>query len=128
MSVEAKQALAGVTLPSGASRLARNILIATGLIALGVVGYVLRRMKKPHAPETSGVLSVPAQITPFSVVAFLRRIQREHAGKLDEGAHAALGAQIQQIESVFFSGSAVGAGAQDLESVAREWGQRAGAL
>jgi len=124
VSLDAKAALAGVRLHSGASSVARNVAIGAALLALAVVGAILFR-KRPQRTEVAGSLTVPAQITPFSVVAFLRRIQKEYAARLDEASRAALGKEIQQIESAYFSGAQPAAGAPDLEAVARKWLQTA---
>jgi len=126
VAVDAKQALAGVPLRSTGSSIVRNILIAAGVLALGVGLYVFRRAKREHHPQTADGLAVPTQITPFSVVAFLRRIQRERAAKLDEGARQSLQKQIREIESAFFSNGAPANGSPDLESIARKWVQAVG--
>ena len=68
-------------------------------------------------------LALPPQITPFSVVAFLRRIQQEFAAKLDETSRQSLQAQIREIENAFFSGGNVPSNAPNLEAVARKWHQ-----
>ncbi len=125
VSVDAKQAGAGVVLRSGGSTLARNVGIALGAIVVLVGLYMLAR-RKPQQAEATGGLAVPAQITPFSVVAFLRRIQRDHTAKLDEGKRQSLQAQIGEIESAFFSGGESSAASPDLEAVARKWLQAVG--
>ena len=125
VALDAKQALAGVPLRSTGSSIVRNILIAAGVLALGLGLYVFRRVKRQHQPQTADGLAVPTQITPFSVVAFLRRIQRERATKLDEGARQSLQAQIREIESAFFTNRAPANGQPDLESIARKWVQAA---
>jgi len=125
VAVDAKQALAGVALRSGGSSAARTAAVVLGLAGLAVGAFVFLR-KRPQKTETPGGLTVPEQITPFSVVAFLRRIQREYAAKLDEGSRAALGTQIREIESAFFSGATTASHAPDLEAVARKWMQSVG--
>jgi hypothetical protein len=125
VTLDAKQAAAGVPLQSRASSAIRNAGIVLALVALGVVVYLLRRAKgrKAHAPAAG--LALPAHITPFSVVAFLRRLQRETNGKLDESARQSLKTQIEEIEAAFFRGQPAPASAPDLESVARKWLQAA---
>ena len=125
VTLDATTALAGVRLRSGASATARNALIAIGLIALAAVAVVVLR-KRPRQAQATGGLTVPAQLTPFSVVAFLRRIQRDHAGRMDETSRAALGQEIRQIESAYFSNATTANGAPNLEAIARKWLQTAG--
>jgi hypothetical protein len=125
VSVDAKQAAAGVVLRSGGSTLARNVGLGVGVLAVAFGLFALARRKPAQVTVPDG-LALPAQLTPFSVVAFLRRIQREHAAKLDEGKRRSLTAQIRELESAFFSGGNAAAGAPDLESVARKWMQAVG--
>jgi len=125
VALDAKQALAGVTLRNGASSAARNIGLAAGAIVLAAIAFVFFR-KRPQHTKIVGGLAVPDQITPFSVVAFLRRIQREHAARLDEGSRTALGTQIREIESAFFSGATPAGHGPDLEAVTRKWMQAVG--
>jgi hypothetical protein len=120
VSVDAKQAAAGVLLRSGGSSLARNVGVAVGVIGVAVGLFMVMR-RRPQQAQVAGGLAVPAQITPFSVVAFLQRIQREYAAKLDEGKRQSLQAQIREIESAFFSGGNSSAASPDLEAVARKW-------
>ncbi|MBK8002231.1 MAG: hypothetical protein IPK15_26965 [Verrucomicrobia bacterium] len=68
-------------------------------------------------------LSLPAELTPFSVVAFLHRIQRDHAPRFDETTRQKLQTQIREIEAAFFSGSRAASNAPNLESIARQWQQ-----
>lgn len=122
VAIDAKQALAGVNLSSTGSSVARNVAVSAGLVALALAAFFFFR-KRPQETRRESALSVPAQITPFSVVAFLRRIQREHGGRLDEQSRSALGTQIHEIESAFFSGAQTAAGGPDLETIARKWMQ-----
>lgn len=126
VTIDAKQALAGVPLRSAVSTGLRNGVIAAVLLALAFGIYLLKRMTGQRDVSTDSGLSVPGEITPFSVVAFLRRIQREHAPKLDESSRQKLQTQIHEIESAFFSGSKKSADGPDLESIARQWLQVVG--
>ena len=127
VAIDAKQALAGVPLRSAVSTGLRNGVIAAGLLALAFGIYGFRRMAGRRTSPTEHGLRVPAEITPFSVIAFLQRIQREHAPRLDEGSRQKLQAQIREIESAFFSGSKASSGhGPDLESIARQWLQVVG--
>jgi hypothetical protein len=125
VSVDAKQAAAGVALRRSGSSLARNVGLALGAIAV-VIGLLVFARRRPRQRDIAAGLSVPEQITPFSVVAFLRRIQREYASRLDESARGALKSQIQEIESAFFRGPTPPASSPDLEAIARKWVQAVG--
>lgn len=125
VTLDAKQAAAGVALKSRASTALRTAGIVLLLVVAGAAAYLVRRNKgRPsHAGEAG--LALPAQINPFTVVAFLRRLQRETNGRLDGEARQALQKQIEEIETSFFRGQPATSGTPDLESVARKWLQAA---
>jgi len=126
VTIDARQAMAGIPLRSAVSTGLRNGVIGVVLLGLALGIYLLRRMAGQHAIPVGTGLSVPAEITPFSVVAFLQRIQREYAPRLDESSRQKLQAQIREIESAFFSGSPAPGHGPDLESIARQWVQVVG--
>ncbi len=124
--VDPKKAAAGVLLVHRASRGLQIGAAAAGVMALAALGFVWSRRRKTPVGANASVLEIPAQLTPFSVIAFLRRIQKERAARLDDAARTALQAQIRELETSFFSvGSRPGAGS-NLESVARKWHEVAG--
>jgi hypothetical protein len=120
VTVDARQALAGVPLSGRVSSTLRNVLVALAVLAVGFGIYGFVRLRHRRQPQATEALTIPAQITPFSVVAFLQRIEREHALNLNTTAREGLKSQIREIESAFFS-HAPSNGAPDLEAVARKW-------
>jgi hypothetical protein len=66
-------------------------------------------------------LALPAQLTPFSVVAFLRRVQHDFGLKLDDSARQALQTQIAEMEATNFCNPPTPTSMQALESIARKW-------
>ncbi|MEI7912769.1 MAG: hypothetical protein WCK77_24340 [Verrucomicrobiota bacterium] len=119
VTVDAKQAAAGVRLTSQVSKRLRNSLLLALLAAAvaGLVVFLRRSAAKAHAPVAA--LAVPAQLTPFTAVAFLRRIQHLHATRLDATQLSALATQIADLEAGFFSGAQ--APALDLAAVTGKW-------
>jgi hypothetical protein len=119
VTVDAKQAAAGVLLSNQVSNGLRNtatlVLLAAAL--LGLVLILRRRKAKAHAPAEA--LAIPAQLTPFSAVAFLRRIQQHHASRLGASERSALDAQIAELENAYFSTSLTPE--PDLTAVTRKW-------
>jgi hypothetical protein len=122
----AQQAAAGVPLRGAVSSVLRNGLIALVALAIAIGGWFLWRSQNRRPQVAASGLALPTQITPFSVVAFLRRIQREAGARLDESTHQSLNAQITEIETAFFRGAPEPAGAPDLEAIARKWLNAAG--
>ena len=119
VTVDANQAAAGVKLVSHVGNGFRNagILGLLGAALLGLILYLRRKVAKAHTPAEA--LVVPAQLTPFTAVAFLRRIQHEHAARLGTSDSSALNAQIAELEAGFFSGGQ--APSLDLAAVTRKW-------
>lgn len=126
VAVDAKQAMAGVLLRSSVGTGLRNGAIAAGIAIVVLSVYWGRRLTRRMKPQEAEGLALPAQITPFTVVAFLRRIQKESSARLDESSRSALLRQIQEIEAAFFSSATASASSTDLESIARKWRQAAG--
>jgi hypothetical protein len=125
VALDAAKVSAGVRLKNRGSTGLRVGVITAVALGLGVVGLVWSRRKRSTVTAGEAVLALPALITPFSVVAFLRRIQKDCAAKLDDVARQSLQAQIREIEAAFFSGGTQPAQTPDLEAVARKWHQAA---
>jgi thiol-disulfide isomerase/thioredoxin len=125
VALDTKQAAAGVPLKSRASSALRNAALALIVVVLGVAAYLLRRAKGRQAQAAVAPFALPTPITPFSAVAFLRRVQREAGARLDESARRALATQIEEIEAAFFRGTPAPANAPDLPAIARNWLQAA---
>ena len=60
-------------------------------------------------------------MTPFSVVAFLRRIERDRGTSLDAAGRVALGEEIARIEAGHFQRGAGEVAVTELETTARKW-------
>ena len=125
IKLDAKQAAAGIPLRTATSRVLQIVVMALVLVLVAAGGFLLLRKRGPQTSSAQEALTLPAQITPFSVVAFLRRIQHESRAKLDEPACQSLKQQIEEIEAAFFRGTPASASAPDLEGIARKWLQAA---
>lgn len=123
IKLDAKQAASGVALKSATSSALRTAMFALLLVVAGLSAFFMLRKRGSQSSVAEAELALPAQITPFSVVAFLRRIQRDCAAKLDEPARQSLSLQIQEIEGAFFRGAPASATAPDLQAVAQKWWQ-----
>lgn len=121
VALSEKEALAGVALRSGVRGGLRWLLVVTVLAALAAGGWLFARTRKARATAPVEQLALPTQLTPFSVVAFLRRLQREFAARLDDASRRALQSQIREIETACFSTVAPAGGGPDLEAIARKW-------
>lgn len=102
VTVDATQAAAGVKLGGQAGGwLGKTIL---GLLVVAAIGAILAFFKKRQlqTAEVAGELSAPADPTPFSTVAFLRRIAAGHGESLSESEKVELRDQISEIETRYF--------------------------
>jgi hypothetical protein len=119
VTVDATQAAAGVMLSSQVSNGLRNatLLGLLGAALAGLIMFLRRKTAKAHAQVEA--LTIPAPLTPFSTVAFLRRIQHEHASRLGTAERSALDSQIGELEAGYFSGGLTPE--LDLAAVAGKW-------
>jgi hypothetical protein len=119
VTVDPAKAAAGVKLSSQGGNTRRyGVLLAAAVLAIAAFVWIIRRLK-PAAAETARELAAPADPTPFSTVAFLHRIRREHSARLSAHDLDALNAQIDEIQSACFSGSQVPV--LDLPSITSKW-------
>lgn len=109
----------GVKLTSKVGNFPRNAALL-GLLAavIAVLVWFIRR-KKAVIQDLKKELAAPADPTPFSTVAFLRRIRTDHAPQLSESDRAALTSQIDEIEAGYFSESKPPS--MDLPAVVTKW-------
>jgi len=124
VTVTAQQAATGVKLVSQVSNGLRNVtlLVLLGAAIVGLVIFLRRKAAKAHVPAAA--LTLPDHLTPFTAVAFLRRIQQHHATRLGESERAALTKQISELEAGYFrDGQTPGL---DLTAIAGKWLRAAG--
>jgi len=124
VTVTAQQAADGVKLVSQVSNGLRNVsvIVLLGALIAGLVMFLRRKAAKAHVP--AAVLTVPDQLTPFTAVAFLRRIQQHHATRLGESDRAALTKQIAELEAGYFRDGQTPS--LDLAAVTGKWLRAAG--
>jgi hypothetical protein len=117
--VEAAKASTGITLTSQVGNTPRNVVVLALLVLLIAIGVWLTRRRKTTRSIATQDLTIPTDPTPFSTVAFLRRIRTNHAPQLSDTDKAALTAQIDEIEASYFSGAK--APSLDLPAIIGKW-------
>jgi len=120
VNVDAAQAATGVKLTGHFGNGLRDTVIgALILAAIAALVVFFSRGKKSVKTEGPNSLTVPADPTPFTTVAFLRRIRSSHEQALSDSDKAALNTQISEIESGYFSRES--SASMDFPSVIRKW-------
>ena len=119
ITVDAAKAATGLKLAGKAGNSPRNvILVALAGLLVAAVAWFSRRAKKGRQVATDD-LTAPSDPTPFSTLAFLRRIRTDHAQQLSGQDMAALNAQIGEIEAGYFSGGQPSS--LDLTAITGRW-------
>ncbi|MGC4014708.1 MAG: hypothetical protein QM755_09370 [Luteolibacter sp.] len=119
VEVDAAKAAAGVKLDGGASGWAgKFVLLAVIVAAIGAVIAFMKK-KRHQTEEIAKELSAPVDPTPFSTVAFLRRIGTTHGGSMSDAERTALCQQIAEIEAKCFGPKEASAG--DLSPIVGKW-------
>lgn len=119
VTVDAAQAATGVKLAGQFGNGFRNtVLWVLPVAAIAAVMVVLRRKKSTSTAATLD-LTAPADPTPFSTVAFLRRIRSTHDQAMSDSEKTALNQQISEIEAACFSREPVKG--MDLTSLIKQW-------
>ncbi|MCA9285749.1 MAG: hypothetical protein KDA22_11065, partial [Phycisphaerales bacterium] len=110
----------------------RNLLVLGGLAAVAVVGAVLFLRRRRTAGAADEAMALPERITPLSVVAALRRIERDPAHALDASERQSLDREIAVIEAKYFAPdgdvpAGNGQSGAELRTVLERWMRGAGA-
>jgi len=121
VAVDARKAADGILLRTGANTALRAGVIGAAIAGIVVMGYFILRRRPRALPVADATLTLPSQITAFSVLAYLLRIQRESNGRLTPSDRQSLKEEIRKLEATYFPGEAAAADGTDLEAVARKW-------
>jgi hypothetical protein len=104
VELSAAAAARGVKLPGTTSHNARLWILA-GTAALLVLWFLSRLLRrKPDSAGSSPLsrLEPPAEATPFTTVAYLRRLRQEMADRLNPADQTAIREQIDAIQAAYF--------------------------
>ena len=92
--------------------------IAVALSAIAI-GLFLRGRQAGDADDQSGVVAMPAKLTPISAITTLARIRDEFGVKLSSQDQAALATDIQAVEERYFAAN--NTPGDDLNQTVRRW-------
>lgn len=98
----------------------RLVIAGVGIAALGGAALWLRR-HQPVAASHQPVYALPEPATVFSLIALLRRMETDASLPWNESDRAALGQDIRQLETHFFSRQRNGYPEPDLTHIGRRW-------
>jgi hypothetical protein len=101
--------------------------ILSGIVAVFCSAglFFLLRPTKPVLADEAAFYSLPAHVTPFTVLNLLRRMEHDARLSLPPDHRVELAQTIREMEQRFFGPCAESNGQSDLERLAREWVGRA---
>ncbi len=102
VTMDAAQANRGVKLTSQFGNGLRNTVLVCLLLAAIAAASVFLRRKKTTSSEGADSLAIPSNPTPFTTVAYLRRLRATHAQAMSDSDKTALTQQITDIEATCF--------------------------
>lgn len=92
-----------------------------GLLAVGVLTFLALRRKPNDSSAAAPLFTFPREVTPFSVIALLHRIQSSHSVPLSDEQRLSLNSDIHMLEQHTFARESTAAPKHDLDSLARRW-------
>ena len=127
--VDPIEAAATVTLSEGpeVEKIAQTNYFAWGLggfasLAAILLAGIVVFWKNPKPPESQApAFEIPRDVTPFSIVALLHRIQSSPAAALSEPQRQDLRRDIASLEQASFARGSAAYSTQDMTSLARRW-------
>ena len=119
VTLTATQATSGIKLISPFGNGLRNTLLVCLLLAAIAGVVVFLRRKKTVLSEDSDTLAIPSVLTPFTTVAYLRRLRASHAQAMSDSEQHSLTQQITDIEATCFRRDP--ATAHDFPSLLQKW-------
>ena len=94
---------------------------AIGLLMIGVLTWLALRRKPLDSSAAPPLFTLPREVTPFSVIALLQRIESSHAVPLSDDQRRTLQSEIHNLEQHTFARDSSPATSHDLDTLARRW-------
>ncbi|MBC7818347.1 MAG: hypothetical protein IAG10_15785 [Planctomycetaceae bacterium] len=92
-----------------------------GLLAIGLLTFLALRRKPSDSSAAPPLFTFPREVTPFSVIALLHRIQSSRAVPLNDDQRHTLKSDIHTLEQGTFARDSTAAPTHDLNALARRW-------
>jgi hypothetical protein len=90
------------------------------LVAIVLAALALRR-KPNDSASAPPLFTLPHEITPFSVIALLQRIESSHSVPLTDDERRTLQREIHSLEQLAFARDCSPSSSRDLDTLARRW-------
>ncbi len=94
---------------------------AIGLLVVGLLTFLALRRKPSDSSAAPPLFTFPREVTPFSVIALLHRIQSSRAVPLNDEQRLTLTSDIHTLEQHTFARNGTTAPTHDLNALARRW-------
>jgi hypothetical protein len=124
VEVQPKLALAGLTVRS--RPIWHWLVLAAVCLAVAGGTFLWLRRHKPALAQAIPRYNLPEPITPFAVIAILRRMHTDTALHWSETNRAELTQTIERLEKHFFARERNGDPEPDLNGIGRRWVELAG--
>jgi hypothetical protein len=123
--IDVQESLPLTGLPVQPAQATRWIL--PGVLFIGCVAglFLLLRPKKTDPAAARAAYTLPPQLTPFTVLNLLRRMEQDQRLGMPGDRRSELAMAIRQLEERYFGRTGETNGQSDLERLAREWVSRA---
>ncbi len=92
-----------------------------GLLVIGLLTFLALRRKPGDSSAAPPLFTFPREVTPFSVIALLHRIQSSRAVPLNDDQRHSLTSDIHSLEQGTFARDSTAAPTHDLNALARRW-------
>ncbi len=92
-----------------------------GLLAVGLLTFLALRRKPADSSNAPPLFTFPREVTPFSVIALLHRIQSSRAVPLNDEQRLTLTSDIHTLEQHTFARNSTAAPNHDLNALTRRW-------
>lgn len=94
---------------------------AVGLLVVALLTFLALRRKPADSSNAPPLFTFPREVTPFSVIALLHRIQSSRAVPLNDEQRLSLTSDIHALEQHTFARNSSTAPTHDLNALARRW-------
>ena len=92
-----------------------------GLLVVALLAFLALRRKPAESTNGPPLFTFPREVTPFSVIALLHRIESSHMVSLTDDQRHLLQSEIHRLEQLAFARESNSSSSRDLDELAHRW-------